>query len=196
MNESSTLQKVKATDKLLAATVLKFVPHWVTPNHLTVFRFCAVPVLFWLLWEEKYVWGLVLFAVTVVTDALDGALARTRNQHTEWGESYDPLADKLLIITTCAVLMTRFLNLYVFFAVTFIELLIIANGVFLKIFKGKPIEGAHTSGKIKMFFQSVGTAGLFVYAITGGVVPLAAISVVFYIAIAFGIMSLFVYKNI
>ena len=46
-------------------------------------------------------WGaVVLFVVIAASDALDGYLARSRNQETPLGAFLDPMADKLMI--TCA----------------------------------------------------------------------------------------------
>ena len=43
--------------------------------------------------------ALFLFAVGVVSDGLDGFMARTFSQHSSLGQLLDPLADKLLLLT-------------------------------------------------------------------------------------------------
>jgi cardiolipin synthase len=48
-----------------------------------------------------------LFIVGIASDALDGVIARRRNQHTELGTLLDPVADKFLILSTlisCSVI--------------------------------------------------------------------------------------------
>jgi len=40
----------------------------------------------------------VLFAVAAITDAIDGYLARRRNQITSFGRVFDPFVDKILVI--------------------------------------------------------------------------------------------------
>lgn len=45
-----------------------------------------------------------VFALAVFTDALDGFIARTRNQKTQLGTFLDPLADKLLLISAIVLL--------------------------------------------------------------------------------------------
>lgn len=186
--------KMTAIDSILAQTALKLIPHSVRPNHLTIFRFCMIPVVFWVLWQGQYAVGLLAFAVTAFSDALDGALARTRNQCTEWGKLYDPLADKLLIITTGAVLMLRFLPPYVFIGVLGIDVLIIANAAYRKIFFDKIIP-SHITGKVKMILQSVGTLGLFLHGMFGDTVSLELVTSIFLLAILFGLMSLMVYRK-
>ncbi len=76
---------------------------WNLPNVLTLSRIFLVPVLVVVLltrFPEKELIGLTIFLVAAVTDALDGYIARKRNQRTSLGALLDPLADKLL--TTAA----------------------------------------------------------------------------------------------
>lgn len=76
---------------------------WNLPNVLTISRIFLVPVLVVVLltrFPEKELIGLTIFLVAAVTDALDGYIARKRNQRTSLGALLDPLADKLL--TTAA----------------------------------------------------------------------------------------------
>ena len=47
---------------------------------------------------------LIVFAVAGITDALDGLVARLTNQRTAVGAWLDPMADKLLLLTTFVVL--------------------------------------------------------------------------------------------
>jgi len=73
-------------------------------NQLTILRMCLVPALVILLVYGYYGWGLVVFVVAGITDALDGFLARIRNERTELGTMLDPLADKLLVTSSLIVL--------------------------------------------------------------------------------------------
>jgi CDP-diacylglycerol--glycerol-3-phosphate 3-phosphatidyltransferase len=75
------------------------------PNALTVLRIFMVPVLVVVLLtrtRQGVLLGAVIFGVAVLTDYLDGFLARRRNEVTRLGTLLDPLADKLL--TTAAFL--------------------------------------------------------------------------------------------
>jgi cardiolipin synthase len=49
-------------------------------------------------------WALLAFATAGVTDALDGVIARRSGQRTALGAWLDPMADKLLLVTTFVVL--------------------------------------------------------------------------------------------
>jgi cardiolipin synthase len=74
------------------------------PNTLTIFRFLLVPVFLVLLLNGYIMQALVTFIMAGVTDALDGAIARTTNTMTELGAILDPLADKALVLTALIAL--------------------------------------------------------------------------------------------
>src|SRR5687768_9517212 len=69
------------------------------PNSLTLVRIFLVPVLVVVLLTRTggYLLGPAIFGAAVLTDYLDGYLARRRNQITRLGIVLDPLADKLLV---------------------------------------------------------------------------------------------------
>jgi phosphatidylglycerophosphate synthase len=90
----------------LAKTVLRLIPRSVQPNHLTIARFWLIPFVAYFLFFGNYRIGLFVFILTALTDGIDGALARTRGQITEWGRLYDPVADKLLVATAVLMPMT------------------------------------------------------------------------------------------
>lgn len=73
-------------------------------NQLTILRMCLVPVLVIFLVYGFYGWGLIVFVIAGITDALDGLFARIRNERTELGTMLDPLADKLLVTSSLIVL--------------------------------------------------------------------------------------------
>jgi cardiolipin synthase len=49
-------------------------------------------------------WALTIFVTAGLTDALDGLIARRAGQKTSLGAWLDPMADKLLLVTTFVVL--------------------------------------------------------------------------------------------
>ncbi len=74
------------------------------PNVLTILRILLTPLLVWLLLEGKMNWALVVFIVAGITDGLDGFIARVFNQKSHLGAYLDPLADKILLMTTFVML--------------------------------------------------------------------------------------------
>ncbi len=75
---------------------------WNVPNALTVLRILLVPVYGVLLLHDNgdqpwwRFWAWAVFAVAALTDGLDGKLARSRGQVTNFGKVADPIADKAL----------------------------------------------------------------------------------------------------
>ena len=74
------------------------------PNFLTLIRIATIPLFLVLLFSRFYTEALVVFIVGAITDALDGPVARLTNQRTPLGTYLDPLADKLLIMSSVIVL--------------------------------------------------------------------------------------------
>jgi cardiolipin synthase len=70
------------------------------PNILTLLRIFAVPVFLSLLVEGESDWALIIFIAAGLTDAIDGMVARMWNMRTELGAHMDPLADKLLVVSS------------------------------------------------------------------------------------------------
>ncbi len=74
---------------------------WNVPNALTAFRIVLVPVFAWMLLahpDEPH-WRLLtagVFTLAILTDSLDGYLARRHNLVTKFGKLADPIADKAL----------------------------------------------------------------------------------------------------
>src|ERR671923_2125113 len=74
------------------------------PNQLTVLRILLIPVFVLLLVYDVRVYALIVFLLTCISDLLDGYIARTWRQQTTLGTFLDPIADKLLMVTTFATL--------------------------------------------------------------------------------------------
>lgn len=78
------------------------VSNWNLPNALTTLRILMVPFYGWALLVEggdSVTWRTVawaIFFVAMVTDKVDGDIARARNLITNFGKIADPIADKAL----------------------------------------------------------------------------------------------------
>jgi CDP-diacylglycerol--glycerol-3-phosphate 3-phosphatidyltransferase len=178
-------------DKFLAATLLKLFPKWLVPNYVTLFRFFTTPIVAWLMFYGNYKIGLWTFILVAYTDAIDGALARTRNQITEWGKVYDPVADKILIGSMVFIILLRYIDAWTAYLIVFIELIIIFVAWY-RLNKGHKVQ-ANVWGKIKMILQVVGVS-LLVLSIAfdwAAILPFANATI--YLAIAFAVVSLLTY---
>jgi len=80
-------------------------------NQMTLLRMLLIPAFVILVVYGQLGWALVVFVVAGVTDALDGLIARAAGQKTSLGEWLDPMADKLLLVTTFVVLKLPGLSL-------------------------------------------------------------------------------------
>ena len=67
------------------------------PNVLTSLRILVIPVFLWVLLTGQMWWAFGVFVALMITDKLDGDIARARNQVTDFGKIADPIADKALI---------------------------------------------------------------------------------------------------
>src|SRR5438093_8670986 len=73
-------------------------------NQLTLLRMLLIPAFVILVVYGYLGWALLVFGFAGATDALDGLIARWSGQKTSLGAWLDPMADKLLLLTTFVVL--------------------------------------------------------------------------------------------
>ncbi len=70
------------------------------PNILTLFRLILVPIIIYFIIFDSLInicFAFIFYAVSALTDYFDGKLARRLNQKSDFGEQFDPLADKILV---------------------------------------------------------------------------------------------------
>jgi cardiolipin synthase len=82
-----------------------------TANQLTLLRMLLIPAFVILVLYGHIGWALLVFGLAGITDGLDGVIARRAGQKTQLGAWLDPMADKLLLVTTFIVLTVPGLNL-------------------------------------------------------------------------------------
>ncbi|MDP6777634.1 MAG: CDP-alcohol phosphatidyltransferase family protein [Candidatus Latescibacteria bacterium] len=136
----------EATDPLKA-------PHdrfWTPANLLSLSRAVLTLPAVWLIYlGSAYRWELfVVVMVMVVSDVLDGHLARRRGETTEWGRILDPLADKLAIDSIAfALYWLKGLPLWVLAFVLARDAAIVLAGVLLKA-RGRVVIPSNVWGKL------------------------------------------------
>lgn len=84
-------------------------------NKLTIFRIILVPIMIIIpllniqgeIWEITYTSIILnaIFIIASITDKLDGYIARSRNQITNFGKFLDPIADKVLVVVAMIILV-------------------------------------------------------------------------------------------
>ena len=111
-------------------------------------------------------WAFVLFVVAGLTDIVDGHLARRLKVTGQFGRTFDPLVDKILVIGGFALFA------YIGWALTAVYWwmlgVIVAREAFVTIVRhvsetqGKAF-GATWAGKLKMFLQSFAIGTIIIY---------------------------------
>ncbi len=74
------------------------------PNFLTLLRIVMVPVAIVLLNQNEYPLALFVFTLAGITDGLDGWIAKKYQLQSALGAMLDPIADKLLLVSTYTML--------------------------------------------------------------------------------------------
>lgn len=99
------------------------------PNLITILRMLLVLPIVWLMLHEQFVESLYLFAIAGISDGVDGFLAKRYGWQSRLGSILDPLADKLLLVST--TMMLAWMGLIPTWLVLLIvlrDLLIVAGG--------------------------------------------------------------------
>lgn len=127
------------------------------PDQLTVARTLSVPVVVLLFaWEfpNHAYWATAVFAAGMATDQLDGWLARRRNQTSALGSLLDPIADKVLVMATLAMLVGEGVApAWMVAAILAREFLV--SGLRLAAIERGVVMGARDLGKLKTWTQTV-----------------------------------------
>ncbi|MEF2551850.1 CDP-alcohol phosphatidyltransferase family protein [Aurantimonas sp. A2-1-M11] len=109
------------------------------PNLITIGRLLAVPVLIWALIGGDWMLAFGIFVAAGISDAVDGAIARHFDQHSDLGLYLDPIADKALLVSVFVglALLGRLPD-WLAIAVVSRDLLIVA-AVLLSYVMGRPV---------------------------------------------------------
>lgn len=154
-------RKIQWTDRLVLP-VVKRIPLLIKPNHLSFIRApitLFVAVFLAVGWNSLAV---TLLAVAVVSDILDGPLARYRKEQSGTGEWLDACADKVMVVGILLFYGWNYFPAGLIIAVVAIELALVL-GRPIKIKLGKTAK-SNSWGKMKMWFQSAAVIGLAVGA--------------------------------
>ena len=135
------------------------------PNKLTVMRILLVFVILIIsfLNISGEVFGIslkfliieIIFIIASITDHYDGYLARKNNQITTFGKFLDPIADKILVVTTMLLLTERgTLPAWIPIVTIFREFLVSGYRL-VEVKEGGKVVAANIWGKIKTVTQMI-----------------------------------------
>ena len=124
------------------------------PNLITGVRILLVyPVIHFLL-ERRFALSLGLFFLAGVSDGLDGFLAKHYGWQSRLGSYLDPLADKLLLVSSFLALAELDLVPLWLVATVVLRDAVILAGAVAYYFLHRPFEGEpHWTSKVNTFFQ-------------------------------------------
>ncbi len=129
------------------------------PNILTLVRLLLVPVfpiLYFSSDPNALIYALIIFIIAGVTDLLDGYIARKFDFVTQIGIIFDPLADKLMLLTALTCLyIDAFIPLWVLIVMYIKELFMITAGIILFFKKEKEVMPANVFGKLATMMFSL-----------------------------------------
>jgi len=98
------------------------------PNAITLSRLFLVPVLIVVLKEGNYEAALMIFLLAGISDGLDGYIAKRFNLVSHLGSVLDPLADKMLLVSTYVMLtILGDIPFWLMMAVAFRDVLIVGG---------------------------------------------------------------------
>jgi CDP-diacylglycerol--glycerol-3-phosphate 3-phosphatidyltransferase len=177
-------------------------------NRITLVRVVLIPVFLVVLlgempdaliepgpWAVYRPWvAAFIFTALAASDAVDGYVARSRNQITTFGKFIDPLADKLLV-TAALVALVELDKLPAWIALVIISREFIVSGLRLvAIAEGRVIAAAN-SGKLKTVLQIIAIVAFLIkdsetVRTIGGAVSTAAQTVAWVIMAAAVLMTM------
>jgi CDP-diacylglycerol--glycerol-3-phosphate 3-phosphatidyltransferase len=141
------------------------------PNWLTFIRLALIPVFVVFLIDPSRTSlniAAVIFVLAAVTDYADGILARRYAAITDFGKLFDPLADKILVMSALVMLVAVRDDQCISFVPGWMVVLILARefwvtGLRAYAAKGGTIVAAKSGGKVKSFLQMVAILALLLH---------------------------------
>ena len=163
-------------------------------NKVSIFRVISIPfflgvVLYYDPQRDalRFV-ALGIFLLAVVSDFIDGYIARVKKQKTKFGSIVDPLADKLLLITSFIALYSKnnlypglFFPLWVVLVVISRDTIILLGAVIIYIMKQDLNVVPSNFGKFTTFFQMM--------TVVSFLLRLNFVTIIWNVAVFFTILS-------
>lgn len=145
---------------------------WTPANVVTMVRVVAVFV--WLAFAQAvgapatdavsgpYLAVAILYGLIAGTDSLDGYLARSRNEVTDFGKFLDPIADKLVVVV-CLLFLTEWRLVSVWVVVVVVAREFLVSGLRMVVASKGVVVAASKLGKAKTA-TTMGAIGGYLFA--------------------------------
>jgi len=131
-------------------------------NRLTILRIILVPVFIGAVLYNKLNIALLIFVAATITDALDGYIARARNEKTKFGAIMDPIADKMLlgsafVCFSVIKILPAYIQMPIYVPIVIIsrDVIILLGVVAIHLLTGKLDIRPTIVGKVTTFFQMI-----------------------------------------
>lgn len=136
---------------------------WNIPNSLTLLRiFCTFACVYLIFGNFPIISVAIIFTIGMITDFLDGQIARRYNMTTEFGRKFDMIADRfLMIFVVFAIIIKLSISGYLERGHMLQLFVILSREVFafpfalILLISGKRIPDARFIGKLTTFMQGV-----------------------------------------
>ncbi|MCX7738705.1 MAG: CDP-alcohol phosphatidyltransferase family protein [Hydrogenothermaceae bacterium] len=138
-------------------------------NKLTLLRIFLVPIFIILIGYSEPLYALIVFTVAGLTDAIDGYVARKRNEITQFGKIVDPIADKTLLLSAFVFiynssLMYKFPFWFVVLVISR-DVYILLGSFLIYLIKGHLKVNPSIFGKMTTFLQ----IGIVIYVLVSNI---------------------------
>jgi len=126
------------------------------PNLLTASRLILAPFVAWRLALHDVEGAFLLFVLAAVTDLLDGWVARLLDQTSDFGALLDPIADKVMLLTTLSFLaLTGLLPMWLLWLLLLRDVIILAGAIAYRRLTGGLKITPIFSGKVTIALEFV-----------------------------------------
>ena len=173
---------------------------WNIPNVLTMLRLVLIPVFVVVFFGapdgQDRIAALVVFAAASITDMFDGMLARKLNQITDFGKLFDPLADKVMVVT--AMVCQAIAGVFPWWIIAIVaakELIMFLGGIFM-LSKGVVVYSNYVGKTAQVFFILALLLSFFHPSLLANNVCLFGITIdvlLLWITVALSLVALVVY---
>ncbi len=162
-------------------------------NLLSIIRLGLTPFIFHSIIRRSHLATLIIGALAILTDMLDGYFARRLNQRTNLGKILDPIADKAIIssVIIALILSNSGFPRWAFGIVIIRDVLIVIANIFL-FHRTQTIARSDRWGKCTTFFLATALV-LYVLADSGSIPPFSPFYVLC-VGLVFALISVLNYS--
>ncbi len=138
------------------------------PNLLSLFRIIGTFFFIFFMFKEEYNLAFIIFLLQGLSDLADGLIARLFEWKTDLGAFLDPLADKIMLVSSYLILSYKsMIPKWVAFIVVFRDFFVLAGFLFLYTLSCQNVPRPRILGKICTVVQVL-TVSYVLWSVEGG----------------------------